>query len=218
MSTHALIIRQSPEGLYEARYHHLDGHPRSLGKTLLSTFNTEERISELFSVPYDVHTINRDVNEKVPEDYGDDVIKMYDKQVVFFKDEPWQAPEKERDSFFASLNSTEYQYFFDPAQKAWLMAQHMVTTKEWGWMPLEAAYPFDDILNNLYHTKAFTRETYKKLRAVEDSVQGNASWKNFVAQEKENSETYIKLHKFYIEDRLHDALSSTPIITTKPRI
>lgn len=50
MSTRALIAKELKNGKYKTIYCHNDGYPKGVGKTLLTEYNTEEKLDELLKL------------------------------------------------------------------------------------------------------------------------------------------------------------------------
>ena len=50
MSTRALIAKELKNGKYKTIYCHNDGYPKGVGKTLLTEYNTEEKLDALLNL------------------------------------------------------------------------------------------------------------------------------------------------------------------------
>lgn len=50
MSTRALIAKELKNGKYKTIYCHSDGYPKGVGKTLLTEYNTEEKLDALLDL------------------------------------------------------------------------------------------------------------------------------------------------------------------------
>lgn len=157
MSTNSSIAWKSPEGFYEYRYHHFDGHIEGVGRTLIESFNDTKKVKELFDFKRNFSDINfsqdeylKDANKKEWTEYHKSHAQISDRRVTYYTDDSVDKPEKNKKNFFKK-NWQEYLYFFDSTKKkpTWVFATNCYLGGGLNWMPLKEALSLKLIIQEI---------------------------------------------------------------------
>jgi|694.fasta_scaffold71944_3 hypothetical protein len=127
MSTNSSIAKLQPDGSVKEIYCHWDGHPSSVGKTLMEHYTTEEKVDQLIALG-NISVLGKEIGSKQDFDnpvkdtcvvYGRDRDEVNMEANHFANPQDWHA--------YCNESHYEYSYLFlgeTIVPTPWLITSH----------------------------------------------------------------------------------------------